>query len=96
MNRLPRIDLSGRQSGLLLVIRGAHVDRQGQQRWLTKCVCGGSSMPRSQDLEGSHSTSCGCRRTRNPERKQALLDAAIERINAKGRSDQPPTREVAE
>lgn len=56
-----RLDLVGRQFGLLTVIQPIGFNRRRQSLWLCKCVCGRISVP----IAGYHLTrgdvrSCGC------------------------------------
>ena len=52
-------DLSGQRFGRLTVI-GLHDKKNGKNRWLCKCDCGGTCYPTTCNLKNGTSTSCGC------------------------------------
>ena len=61
-----KIDLTGRISGRLLVIREAGRDKHGNVLWLCRCLgkhgddCGNEVVVRGDHLRSEHTQSCGC------------------------------------
>lgn len=61
-----KIDLTGRRSGRLLVIREAGRDKHGNVLWLCRCLgkhgddCGKEVVVRGDHLRSEHTQSCGC------------------------------------
>lgn len=66
----PKIDLIGKQFGVLLVIRKATSDLtpsdQSKTVWLCECVCGTRLRVWAQALVQGNSTSCGCKGKNRP------------------------------
>lgn len=53
------VDLKGQRFGRLTVI-SLYDKKNGKNRWLCKCDCGGICYPTTSNLRGGTSTSCGC------------------------------------
>ena len=51
----------GEKFGRLTVVASAEPDARGRPRWQCACVCGGSTVTRSDGLKSGHVQSCGCR-----------------------------------
>ena len=58
----PRIDLTGRQFGLLRVIAYAGRQENGKHAWLVRCACGKEKVVLASNLTGHKTQSCGCSR----------------------------------
>lgn len=57
---MPKIDLTGKRFGRLIVIGEAESIKGGQARWLCLCDCGNISTVVSHSLRCGETRSCGC------------------------------------
>jgi len=55
-----RIDLTGKRSGKLTIIKDVGKDKNGKILWLCKCECGNEKEIRSDQLTSGRTQSCGC------------------------------------
>lgn len=56
----PRLDLTGRKFGKLLVSDQYTRSEQGRYYWTCRCDCGKETIARASDLTTGNTTSCGC------------------------------------
>lgn len=57
-------DLTGKQFGAVTVLRRAGSTKQGQAKWLYRCICGKEKVAAGGDIRNGRITSCGCRASR--------------------------------
>lgn len=82
-------DLCGRRFGKLVVLQKAERPQQGKRGaacWLCRCDCGNETVVLGSNLRSGHTTSCGCKKTRD------LTGQHIGRLTVVGRSDRYMSR----
>ncbi len=59
------IDLTGKQFGLLTVLRRVDNDKWGNPCWICQCACGNTHITQGSCLRSGSTMSCGCKRRQN-------------------------------
>ena len=72
---MPKIDLTGKRFGLLIVISRGDKTPHGMYRWNCQCDCGNLTSVPTCDLTNGHTRSCGCLK----KSKQTINKACLTR-----------------
>lgn len=78
-------EMSGKQFGMLTVIREVKRDNTKKRYWLCRCQCGKETIVEASHLKSGHTKSCGCYRRKAPqERSRDLTGLRFGRLQVLG------------
>lgn len=87
---MPKLDLSGKRFGNLIVISRGEKTKHGVYRWNCKCDCGKFTSVPTNDLQSGHTRSCGCLRKSDSSITQGCKTRHLRYgFNNDGRSKHP-------
>lgn len=81
-----REDIIGKKYGMLTVEAPATPLAQKNKRWLCRCECGNTTVVYESNLKQLHTTSCGCKKSRD------LTGRTFGKLTVVGRSDKRNSR----